>query len=712
MRYQKIGKQIQKATNKVTEKVTEKVNDILITTRHNMSASSHKMIAKKKTGGIYNTTYAVDAVVLRVGKSELNGDLYLYGTPFKTVINNSPYVKALVKANGDFDKKDQPEVQIKHWEKKDKELVNDYKVVCNKKNDKGKTCIATNAICIVDYSMLEHDLNKIFREDKDLVEKAKRELINKSINIGLETRNGYINLASKNPSSVYYQVISWSPSNERNETALFTSLNQKEAFDIINTVSGGTLYNALCRERELKDIIKFSKRLGILSSPSIEMLELANDKYGVMVYMKETEGPQDYSDSEKAKLKEIGVEIDRNTFDGAVVYRAKYMKDFLDSIGIKVSLAQATLFADQTRCSVLLSKVFGEVKSDFNVDFRVERYKSIVPKERILEVPAGTDVSNLNKEDYDLIIVGNPKCIGLILDINGGKALKDISLQQIVNGHYMNYLLDVAKCSETKTSGQMIQKFVAANKWATIKILKRKVLGQFDKSLTKFLEGDLNTRECSVAHFLVRHHEEGIANTEVMKSIITTELAIIESMLKNYKVELDAIFLRALFDDSYFITGGKINGVLGVSKYTGKLEAYSYDVELKFKDEIEAIYADDNITNKEEALDKLLTGVVFKYPSPSADESAVMTFKTRKTLVERIANNKLTRQQREILIDDFVNTSYGVIKMAPNNTIKHRLAGMDTDFDGVAIVFEKELVEIVIESLGETDGFTTIKSVK
>lgn len=297
------------------------------------------------------------------------------------------------------------------------------------------------------------------------------------------------------------------------------------------------------------------------------------------------------------------------------------------------------------------------------------------------------------------------------MDINGGKALKDISLQQIVDGNYMNYLLDVAKCSETNTSGQMIQKFMAADKERTIKVLERKALEQFDSSLDKFLNGDVNVKECSLAQFLARHNKDALTNTEVLKSIIETEMAMVESQLKNYKVQLDAIFLRALFDDAYFITNGAIDGVLGASKYTGKLEAYSYDVELRYKDQIDAIYADDSITNKEEALDKLLTGVAFKYPSPSADESAVMTFKTSRTLAERIANNNaLTRQQREVLLDDFINTSFGVIKMAPNNTIKHRLAGMDTDFDGVAIVFEKELVEMVMESLGDNDGFTTIKS--
>ena len=51
--------------------------------------------------------------------------------------------------------------------------------------------------------------------------------------------------------------------------------------------------------------------------------------------------------------------------------------------------------------------------------------------------------------------------------------------------------------------------------------------------------------------------------------------------------------------------------------------------------------------------------------------------------------------------------------MAPNNTIKHRLAGMDTDYDGVAVIFERALVEIILKDSEEKghDGLTVIKSV-
>ena len=62
----------------------------------------------------------------------------------------------------------------------------------------------------------------------------------------------------------------------------------------------------------------------------------------------------------------------------------------------------------------------------------------------------------------------------------------------------------------------------------------------------------------------------------------------------------------------------------------------------------------------------------------------------------------------EILLDDFLNTSYGVTKIGADNTLKHKLAGMDTDYDGIAVVFEKDLVQILLDKYPTTDGVATI----
>ena len=55
----------------------------------------------------------------------------------------------------------------------------------------------------------------------------------------------------------------------------------------------------------------------------------------------------------------------------------------------------------------------------------------------------------------------------------------------------------------------------------------------------------------------------------------------------------------------------------------------------------------------------------------------------------------ITKEEALVLYKYFVYSSYGTIKIAADNAMKHKLAGFDTDYDGFAVVFEKELVAII-----------------
>ena len=138
------------------------------------------------------------------------------------------------------------------------------------------------------------------------------------------------------------------------------------------------------------------------------------------------------------------------------------------------------------------------------------------------------------------------------------------------------------------------------------------------------------------------------------------------------------------------------------------------DVEVKFAKEIAEIEAREDLTleQKDKATSELLTGAAFKYPSPSSDENAIVTYRTSKQLKTKINDmykaKQITREERAILLDDFLNTSYGVTKLGADNTLKHKLAGMDTDYDGIAVVFEKKLVDILIAKYPKTDGLAAV----
>lgn len=702
-KYVLVNGNVQKAVKETVERMQEVVNGLRVPLRCGMTTNGHLSLCKAVTRDIYNTSFVIHTIVIDVKGT--TSDYEVTGTVFRSIGGNSPYARALAKANGDYDKKGET-IGISEYDKKEG-VIPKYDVLCG--DETAKTLyIDAESLATIDFSCLNDTIKEMLKGKKEAQQNFKREVINKVLSNGMViNKDKTARLATAEDEKVY-NIISWSPSNERSETALLTSIELPIAEMIINEISGNAIYSAVRRSRKIKDLVKFSKRIGIFGAPATETATFGNELFGCMLYMHEIQGPEDYDAENKAKLLEKGIEIDRNTYDGSYMISAEFTQAMYKAKGKNISLSQALMMALQTRASVLASKVFGEAKSKSNMNYRKDLLINMVDPDKILRLQPGQDVTGLDKSNYDLIIIGSEDNVGVIMDKNGAKALGDISLKELAQGNFMNYVLDAAKASKTNISGQMLQKFISINKKESLIAYLELMDRQFDKRLGKSMEGDINPFKSSLAQFIFRYVDQ--RNRAALEDLIKTELSQTESHIKKFNVEIDALYLRALFDDAYFITKGKINGVLGKNKYTGRLEAYSYDVEVMFKDEIEAIYADDTIVNKDEALAKLLTGVAFKYPSPSADENAIFTFLTAKQITERIANmDNLTKKERGVLMDDFVNTSFGVIKMAPNNTIKHRLAGMDTDYDGVAIVFEKVLVDIIVNHYVDNDGITVKK---
>lgn len=678
-----------------------------------LSMARHKALARKLTKNIHKTVPVINAVVIRAKNN--NGQAELYTETFKTLGSNNPNAIALMSAAGDFDVKGQAEIQLADWNEKENTIEKKYKVKCNDKTQ-DRVYYETNTHCVVIYGALDGDISEIYKNATDEQKRAKKkEIVDRIENLGLiMDANGEVHLNDGTVTGRTLSVLNWSPSNMRNETQLMTPIKPDIAFKILDKVSGGALSQALQGELSIEALIKASARLGILGAPAIPMVNSANAEFGYVIYMKEIQGPADFSKEENDKLVNVGIKIDTNTYDGAFAISVEMIKATFARYGMKLSTENALSFAVQTRATKFFTKVFGEAKTQDNMQFRLQKLLEVTPKNRVLRVEAGTDVSNLNKDDYDLIIVGNEACLGSIIDTNGGKLLKNISLQTIADGEVMTYLLDVAKCSKTATSGQMLQKFLTANMDATIAAVLACMGRNMDNKLEEKLYGEVNPHKCSLAEFILRYAANGKNNSVALESVIKEELRNQESMIKNLKVDIDAYFQRALFDDTYFLTNGKVASLLGRNKWTGRLECYSRDIEVQFADEIDAIESRTDLSEdeKDKAVSELLTGVAFKYPSPSSDENAILTYQTSKQLERRINNlfaaGTITEQERDMLSDDFLNTSYGVTKLGADNTLKHKLAGMDTDYDGIAVVFEKSLVDILLAKYPETDGVATI----
>lgn len=700
----------------VEETKTETVETIegLVVDRKDIDYNIHSMISSDATAPIYKVVPIIDSLIIRVRRNATTHALEIYAEKCYTKGSNNPNAINLMAANGDLKPgRALEQVDIQEWDEKEKTLKKKYSVICN---DMGADVqyIRTNSHTLVVYGMIEKDLRKLKEND---IPNMKKTLVNDINTCGLIEQNGEITIAKSKdiPSNAkLYQVLNWSPSNLRSETQLYSCLKASKAFNVLNDVSGDVLKEVFTAEKTIGELIKDSARVGILGAPSVPLTESANEEFGYVVVLDEITGPYDYTEEVNKDLKAKGIKIDNNLWDGAAVYGLSWFIKAMAQLGVKMTRDQALYFAAQTRANKYFTKVFGEVKTDDNIIYRKDLICNMYDESQILRVPAGTDVSKLDKSNYKVIIVGNENCLSTIIDTNGGKLLKNISLQSIVDGHIITYLLDIAKASNTCLSGQVVEKFLIADMESTISAVKERVEYNFNLDIQNAFEGEVDATNCSLDQFIFRYVDEGEKCQVALESLIKEKIKQFQSIVKKLKVEIDAFFQRALFDDSHFLTNGKIDGILGCNKYTNRLECYSRDIEEIYKEDINAIELNSSLSRdeKDEMIAKLLTGAAFKYPSPSSDENALVTYVTSSQISRKAKmlceQNIISQKECDMILDDFLNTSYGVTKIGPDNTMKHKLAGMDTDYDGIAVVFETKLVDILLKKYQDTDGLATI----
>ena len=624
-----MSKLVLNANGMIVKAAVEKAEDV-VTVEETLSLAAHKGHANAIIRNIHKMVPVIEGIILRAAQDKESGEMYLYGERFHTTGSNNPNARALMEFAADFDTNEQAVVQLSHWDEDEKALAPDYTVKCND-TTADRLYMATKTHTLVVYARLENDIRKIMKNSTDAeIKEVKNKLVDGVETMGLRiTKNDKIYVASKSVEGTHLTVLNWSPSNMRSETQLMTAIQPDDAFKIMDEVSGGALSQAMSGKLTVAGLTKLSARLGILGAPSVEMVKAANEEFGYVIVLDEILGPQDYNEETREMLESNGIEIDDNTSDGAYCISVEMMQKSFAKLGRNLSMDKALLFAAQTRANKYFTKVFGEAKTQKNMQFRLNRLIEMYGEDKVLFVEAGTDVSNLNREDYKVIVVGNRETLGCIIDYNGGKLLKNISLQKIVEGNVTTHLLDIAKCSDTSTSGQMLAKFLIADKEATINALLECMSENFDAELENMLSGDIDAHKASLAQFIIRYVANGTENTAALEALIKEMLPRQQAMVYKNKIDIKAYFQRALFDDTFFLTAGKVDSLLARNEYSGRLECYSRDVEVKFAEEINEIESSNATRAEKDAkLAELLTGVAFKYPSPSSDENAIVTYVT------------------------------------------------------------------------------------
>ena len=284
-------------------------------------------------------------------------------------------------------------------------------------------------------------------------------------------------------------------------------------------------------------------------------------------------------------------------------------------------------------------------------------------------------------------------------------------------------ILDIATASkQAYTSGQLLSKLMFIDEEATSKFLYTKMYNNLvDMTDITVEESDFTTTG-SLSQILFGLNKE-MASTDVyaLTALGQDLMKYAKGAITKTRVKIKGSNYRAQFENTFMIAGDKNARVLGVTP-EGYVECYNADVIAKNRKairEVEKRYAHNlTIMSQEKAkeirrqeLNKFMVGMAIKYPCPGNSEFELFRFLTQQEIKER-SYEKFDKETADLVTTYFLCRNGGCIVIANENILKHKLAGMDTDFDGLTVVLEEELVDIAKKAYigGDITGYGNIPS--
>ena len=469
-----------------------------------------------------------------------------------------------------------------------------------------------------------------------------------------------------------YRPAGSSPSNEKHAVKFYYRVTETidtelKAFKIMDDVSGNVFSAKFAKLLNGKDIVKMNTRLGnyLTTMLSLAQIDLSKDYIAIVSEEKDENGKvtkdgsiigaHDFDEETMKQMKKVGVDIDNHINDGANYYATDVIVDMAANVGVKMSHKDALKVAVQNRATYLTGKTMSRT----------------LTKEQLVRVAKANNAKFYGNRNGRLLAV---------FDEDGAKLINYKALEEgtaVIDV----YVMAIAKASTVRTSGQHLIKYMSVDQETTIKFMKKAMSGKLDEFFLNKLNDDA-VMDSVNAKLIAALGSEAVKNTALMETLISDTIKYATSAIAKTKVDIDGVYSHMMFDLSYALTFGRVNGVLGITK-DGFVEAYSEDVLRMYKDEIAAIENNSELTPEEmdEQLFQLLSGVVIKYPSAMPNEYEIIVYLTKKQLMRKIKQVTKDNKDRETLREYFNNTPYGCTVYAPINAMKNKLAGADVDFD-------------------------------
>ena len=486
---------------------------------------------------------------------------------------------------------------------------------------------------------------------------------------------------------VVYRAAGSSPSNEKYAVKFYYKVTDEidtevKAFNIMDDVSGNVFSAKFAKLVTGKDIARMNTRLGNYLTTMLSLAQIDLSKDYIALVDGSIAGADDFDPETKEQMKKAGIEIDSNINDGANYYATDVIVDMAANVGVKITHKDALKVAVQNRATYLTGKTMSRT----------------LTKQQLVRVAKANNATFYGNRNGRLLAV---------FDTDGAKLVNYKALEEgtaVINV----FVMAIAKASTVRTSGQHLIKYMSVDQETTIKFMKKALGGKLDQFFMDKLnnEATMNTVNARLISAL---GDEAVRNTALMESLISDTIKYATAAIAKTKVDITGVYSHMMFDLSYALTNGRVNGVLGTTK-DGFVEAYSEDVLRMFKDEIAAIENNKDLTPEEmdEQLFQLLSGVVIKYPSAMPNEYEIVVYLTKNQLMRKIKTVTSDNKDRETLREYFNNTPYGCTVYAPINAMKNKLAGADVDFDATMTdmsALKFILIDQRIKEQGTRPGF-------
>lgn len=500
--------------------------------------------------------------------------------------------------------------------------------------------------------------------------------LNEKIKIGEEV---------KEEGWIYFPGVStWGPTNEKHSTKFFIrNMSNEEGWKIIDSVTGGGYEDYLEKQDvETKKLLKQASRLNLFGPSMIEVAKIDLRKDYVVYIDCELNALGDVDEETEKKLKEYGVELGRNINDGKSYIGAEGL---VERLGI--TLEEALTLALQTRANLFCTKTLSESVLCVDLEVLVE----------ILE--------KLFEGHVHVFGNRNGRCMYLA-DKDGAKLP---ALRKLRRAKFMKvYCLNIAKASNSRTSGQLLVKALTKDYDATIERCIELVTESLDEQFMGNVDG-FNPFTGTASATKAVLGDKIVMDESSMFNALHDLSNFARSSIAELKVPVMSVYDHCMFDDCFVYSGGFVRNTLGIRfDKNGQyyVECYSRDANVLLEDITREILNDNSLSESEkyERLIEERSAAVIKYPSAGVDESLPIYYVTedeyRAMKEERKEEMRKAGASEQLVVsyDSYVERSinvFGVTIICALNFVKSKLAGMDVDFDAMLAIIDRMKKQII-----------------